>query len=51
MMVSRGKVPSKRPNGHEQQDREADEHVRAVQAGEAVEDRPEGAVVRRKAHA
>src|SRR5919202_4732726 len=36
---------------HEEQDRQADEDVRAVEAGQAEEDRPERLVVRREAHA
>src|SRR6478609_1808476 len=39
------------PDRHEEQDHEADEDVRAVQAGQAVEDRPERSVVRCKAEA
>src|SRR5436190_17281991 len=38
-------VPAERTDRHEQQDREADEHVRAVQSREAVEDRRERAVL------
>src|SRR3954447_6927184 len=44
-------VPAEGADGHEEQDREADEDVRAVEAGEAVEDRPERAVMRGEADA
>src|SRR5438132_9466780 len=39
VMVLRGEVPAEGADRHEEQDREADEHVAAVQAGEAEEDR------------
>src|SRR6266702_7196459 len=45
VMVLRGKVAAEGPDRHEEQDREADEDVRAMQARQAVEDRSEGAVV------
>src|SRR3954451_9765118 len=44
-------VAAESSDGHEQEDRQADEDVRAVQARQAVEDRPERAVVRREADA
>ena len=51
VMVLRGEVPAEGADRHEEQDRQADEDVRAVQAGEAEEDRRERAVVRGEADA
>src|SRR3954451_7536150 len=41
-----GEVPLERPHGHHREEREADEHVRAVETGQAVEDRHLRGVVR-----
>src|SRR5215203_1112531 len=49
VMVVRQEMPTKGANRHEEEDRQADEHVRAVQAREREEDRREGVLVRRKA--
>src|SRR4051812_27530265 len=46
VMVLRREMPPEGPDRHEEQDREADEHVRAVQARQAEEDRRERAVAR-----
>src|SRR3954453_10670404 len=48
-MLLLGEVPAERADRRERQQREADEHVRAVQAGEPVEDRALRVVVRREA--
>src|SRR5262245_7455586 len=46
VVVLRREVPPEGPDRHEQEDREADEDVCAVQARQAEEDRREGAVAR-----
>src|SRR3954467_3741964 len=51
VVVLGGEVPAEGADRHEQEDREADEDVGSVQAGEAEEDRREGAVLRREAGA
>jgi hypothetical protein len=46
-----GEVAAEGADRHEEQDGEADEYVGSVQARQAVEDRPEGAVERGEADA
>ena len=49
VVLSRGEVPAERAHGHHREQRQADEHVRAVEAGEPVEDRALSVVLRREA--
>src|SRR5207245_8601477 len=49
VMMFRAEVPAKRADRREQQQREADEDMRSVQAGQAEEDRRERVVAPREA--